>query len=91
MSELTNEQKKELEISVIQLKKAYEELAQNKIVIDDLREYCALTIPTDLSGNTKDLDVNKVLIQTGAARVMQRIDYFVNTPIEQILKRYKGA
>ena len=67
MSELTNEQKKELEISVIQLKKAYEALAQNKIVLDDLREYCALTIPTDLSGNTKDLDVNKVLIQTGAA------------------------
>lgn len=74
-----------------QLKEAYTALAKNEVVMQDLREFCALSIPTDMSGKTPDLDTNKVLVATGRATVLERIDYFINTPLEQIVKRYLGA
>jgi len=74
-----------------QLKEAYSELAKNPVVMQDLREFCALSIPTDMSGKTPNLDTNKVLVATGRATVLERVDYFINTPLEQIVKRYLGA
>ncbi|MBQ8465297.1 MAG: hypothetical protein IJ545_04730 [Alphaproteobacteria bacterium] len=90
MPELPKNAQIELEATVSALKDGYVKFAEeNKIVLEDLRTFCALSIPTDLSGKTTDLDINKVLIQTGCARVLQRIEYFINTPVEQIIKHYK--
>ena len=90
MTELSKDAEVELEATVSALKDGYMKFAKdNKIVLEDLRAFCALAVPTDLSGKTKDLDVNKVLIQTGSARVLQRIEYFINTPVENIIKHYK--
>ena len=84
------DKKEEIQIAVEQLKKAYELLAQNKVVMEDLRNFCALSIPTDMSGKTPNLDINKVMVATGRATVMDRIDYFINTPTAQIVKQYLG-
>lgn len=78
-------------LAVEQLKAAYMELAKNGVVMQDLRTFCALSIPTDMSGKTPNLDTNKVLVATGRATVLERIDYFINTPVEQIVKQYLGA
>ncbi len=85
------DKKEEIQIAVEQLKKAYELLAQNKVVMEDLRNFCALSIPTDMSGKTPNLDINKVMVATGRATVMDRIDYFINTPTAQIVKQYLGV
>lgn len=81
----------DVKLAVEQLKEAYTELAKNDVVMQDLREFCALSIPTDMSGKTPNLDTNKVLVATGRATVLERVDYFINTPLEQIVKRYLGA
>ncbi len=83
---MTEEQEKRLKAIVQQLKDAYNLLGQNKSVMQDLRTFCEVTIPTDMTGKTPNTDLNKVLIMTGRASVFQRIDYWVNTPVEQILK-----
>ena len=85
------DKKEEIQIAVEQLKKAYELLAQNKVVMEDLRNFCALSIPTDMSGKTPNLDINKVMVATGRATDMDRIDYFINTPKAQIVKQYLGV
>ena len=85
------DKKEEIQIAVEQLKKAYELLAQNKVVMEDLRNFCALSIPTDMSGKTPNLDINKVMVATGRATVMDRIDYYINTPTAQIVKQYLGV
>lgn len=84
--------KEDVKIAVEQLKAAYTELAKNKVVMQDLRNFCQLSIPTDMSGKiTPNLDASKVLVATGRATVLERIDYFINTPVEQIVKQYLGA
>lgn len=83
--------KEDVKIAVEQLKAAYTELAKNKVVMQDLRNFCQLSIPTDMSGKTPNLDTSKVLVATGRATVLERIDYFINTPVEQIVKQYLGA
>jgi len=73
-----------------ELKKEYEALAKLTNVMADLRGYCELHIPTDMiSAQIKDLDVNKIMVQSGRASVLQRIEYFINTPLEQIVKQYE--
>lgn len=86
-----NKIREDTKLAVEQLKEAYAELAKNSVVMQDLREFCALSIPTDMSAKTPNLDANKVLVATGRATVIERIDYFINTPVEQIVKRYLGA
>lgn len=86
-----NKIKEDTKIAVEQLKQAYAELAKNNVVMQDLRAFCALSIPTDMSGKTPNLDTNKVMVATGRATVIERIDYFINTPVEQIVKQYLGV
>lgn len=81
----------ELKVTLQQLKSAYEELAKNEVVMQDLRNFCALSIPTDMSGKIPNLDPNKVMVATGRATVLERIDYFINTPLAQIVKQRLGA
>lgn len=83
--------KKELILAVEQIKAGYVELAKNEAVMQDLREFCAMSVPTEMCGKTPNLDVNKVLVATGRGLVLERIDYFINTPVELIVKRYMGA
>ena len=83
---MTEEQLKKLKLVVGQLKEAYSLLGQNEIVMQDLRAFCEVTVPTDMTGKTPNTDLNKVLVMTGRASVFQRIDYWVNTPVEQILQ-----
>ena len=81
----------ELKETLQQLKSAYEELAKNEVVMQDLRNFCALSIPTDMSGKIPNLDPSKVMVATGRATVLERIDYFINTPLAQIVKQRLGA
>lgn len=83
--------KEDTKIAVEQLKAAYLELAKNEVVMQDLRNFCQLSIPTDMSGKTPNLDANKVLVATGRATVLERIDYFINTDVAQIVKQYLGV
>lgn len=83
---MTEEQLKKLKLVIQQLKEAYTLLGQNEIVMQDLRAFCEVTVPTDMTGKTPNTDLNKVLVMTGRASVFQRIDYWVNTPVEQILQ-----
>lgn len=83
---MTEEQLKKLKLVVGQLKEAYSLLGKNEIVMQDLRAFCEVTVPTDMTGKTPNTDLNKVLVMTGRASVFQRIDYWVNTPVEQILQ-----
>lgn len=83
---MTEEQLKKLKVVIQQLKEAYTLLGQNEIVMQDLRAFCEVTVPTDMTGKTPNTDLNKVLVMTGRASVFQRIDYWVNTPVEQILQ-----
>lgn len=83
---MTEEQLKKLKLVVGQLKEAYSLLGKNEIVMQDLRTFCEVTVPTDMTGKTPNTDLNKVLVMTGRASVFQRIDYWVNTPVEQILQ-----
>lgn len=83
---MTEEQLKKLKMVIQQLKEAYTLLGQNEIVMQDLRAFCEVTVPTDMTGKTPNTDLNKVLVMTGRASVFQRIDYWVNTPVEQILQ-----
>ena len=85
------DKKEEIKTAVESLKAAYMELAKNKTVMEDLRTFCALSVPTEMHGKTPNLDVNKVMVATGRALVIERIDYFINTPVEQIVKQYLGA
>lgn len=90
-NEEKNKIKEDVRLAVEQLKAAYQELAKNEVVMQDLREFCTLSVPTDMSGKTPNLDANKVLVATGRALVMERIEYFINTPTAQIVKRYLGV
>lgn len=83
---MTEKQLKKLKLVIQQLKEAYTLLGQNEIVMRDLRAFCEATVPTDMTGKTPNTDLNKVLVMTGRASVFQRIDYWVNTPVEQILQ-----
>ena len=83
---MTEKQLKKLKRVIQQLKEAYTLLGQNEIVMRDLRAFCEVTVPTDMTGKTPNTDLNKVLVMTGRASVFQRIDYWVNTPVEQILQ-----
>ncbi len=83
---MTEKQLKKLKLVIQQLKEAYTLLGQNEIVMRDLRAFCEVTVPTDMTGKTPNTDLNKVLVMTGRASVFQRIDYWVNTPVEQILQ-----
>lgn len=83
---MTEEQLKKLKVVIQQLKEAYTLLGQNEIVMQDLRAFCEVIVPTDMTGKTPNTDLNKVLVMTGRASVFQRIDYWVNTPVEQILQ-----
>ena len=85
------DKKKELILAVERIKAGYMELAKNEAVMQDLREFCTMSIPTEMCGKTPALDVSKVLVASGRGLVLERIDYFINTPIELIVKRYMGA
>lgn len=68
---------------VAQVKDAYDRaFAGNDVILQDLRSFCSLDVPTDPNG--KDLDVNKVMVMTGRASVFGRIEYWLNTPVEQL-------
>ena len=81
----------ELKAYISALKASYMELSKNEAVMQDLRSFCSLAIPTDMSGKIPNLDVSKVMVATGRASVLERIDYFINTPEAQIVKQYLGA
>ncbi len=83
---MTEKQIEQLKASVELLKEAFDKLGKNELVMQDLRAFCELVVPTDMSGKTPNTDLNKVLIMAGRASVFQRIDYWVNTPVEQIVK-----
>lgn len=83
---MTEKQIEQLKASVELLKEAFDKLGKNELVMQDLRTFCELVVPTDMSGKTPNTDLNKVMIMAGRASVFQRIDYWVNTPVEQIVK-----
>nr|DAJ09891.1 MAG TPA: hypothetical protein [Bacteriophage sp.] len=83
---MTEKQIEQLKASVELLKEAFDKLGKNELVMQDLRAFCELVVPTDMSGKTPNTDLNKVMIMAGRASVFQRIDYWVNTPVEQIVK-----
>lgn len=83
---MTEKQIEQLKVSVGLLKEAFDKLGENELVMQDLRAFCELVVPTDMSGKTPNTDLNKVMIMAGRASVFQRIDYWVNTPVEQIVK-----
>lgn len=83
---MTEKQIEQLKVSVGLLKEAFDKLGKNELVMQDLRAFCELVVPTDMSGKTPNTDLNKVMIMAGRASVFQRIDYWVNTPVEQIVK-----
>ena len=73
----------QIDLTVAQVKDAYVKAFKgNDVILQDLRSYCNLEVPTDPNG--KDLDVNKVMVMTGRASVFSRIEYWLNTPVEQI-------
>lgn len=82
---MTEDQKKQLELAITQLKDGYAELGKIEIVVKDLRTFCAIN-PKDMIGGNNNVDPNKAMAMTGRAMVYERIDYFVNTPVEQIIK-----
>lgn len=84
---MEEKQRKQLKLALQQLKDAYDILGKNEVVMQDLRSFCAIDGKQMMGGNN-NLDPNKGLIMTGRAMVFERIDYFVNTPIEQILLKY---
>lgn len=83
---MTEKQIEQLKASIELLKEAFDKLGKNELVMQDLRAFCELVVPTDMSGKTPNTDLNKVMIMAGRASVFQRIDYWVNTPVEQIVK-----
>lgn len=85
---MTEEQKKRLELAITQLKDGYAKLGEIEIVVQDLRNFCAIN-PRDMIGGNNNIDPSKSMIMTGRAMVYERIDYFVNTPVEQIIKEYQ--
>lgn len=85
--EIKEETRKKLNLSVITIKEAYEKaFKDNPAALKDLRTFCNLDIPTNMSNQAGSLDATKVLIKTGRASVFSRIEYWLNTPVEEIQK-----
>ena len=82
---LTKEEKEKIRMNVRLIKEAYEKAFKgNQVIIQDLRSFCDVNVPTDMNPAMGNIDVSKVLVKTGRASVFQRIEYWLNMPVEQI-------
>ena len=84
---LTKEDREKISLNVQLVKEAYvKAFSGNQVIMQDLRSFCDVNVPTDMNPALGNIDVSKVLVKTGRASVFQRIEYWLNTPVEQIEK-----
>ena len=84
---LTKEDREKISLNVQLVKEAYvKAFSGNQVIMQDLRSFCDVNVPTDMNPAMGNIDVSKVLVKTGRASVFQRIEYWLNTPVEQIEK-----
>lgn len=82
---MAEEQQKKIALVAQQFKDEYGKLGSLDFVLQDLRVFCAIN-PKDMVGGNNNIDTNKSMIMAGRAMVFERIDYFLNTPVEQIVQ-----
>ena len=84
---LTKEDREKISLNVQLVKEAYvKAFSGNQVIMQDLRSFCDVNVPTDMNPAMGNIGVSKVLVKTGRASVFQRIEYWLNTPVEQIEK-----
>ncbi len=75
----------DIKMTVVSIKDAYDKaFGDNPAVLRDLRTFCNVDVPTNMNPNAGNIDPTKVFIKTGRASVWQRIEYWLNTPLEVI-------
>ncbi len=76
-----------IKLTIEATKAAYDKaFAGNQTVLRDLRAFCNVDVPTNMNPNAGAIDPTKVFIKTGRASVWQRIEYWLNTPVETIIQ-----
>lgn len=83
--EQQKKQQKKIALVAQQFKDEYGKLGSLDFVLQDLRVFCAIN-PKDMVGGNNNIDTNKSMIMAGRAMVFERIDYFLSTPVEQIVQ-----
>lgn len=75
--------------AVEEMKAAYIVAFKNDTVLNDLFNFCRIE-PINCLKSDGSVDTSKLAINAGRASVLERIQYFLTTPSQQIVKDYQN-